>query len=282
MISHELKTPLVPIKGYAQMLLKPGLLGQTSEKQSKAIQTIVRSSDKLESLIQDILDVYKLDMGKLRLSKVEVEVTDMINQLISDLRPLTDSKKIELSTELKTSGTVLCDQKRIEQVFSNLIKNSVDFVPETGGKIVIRAEEYSNNNNHHSKSHESPYVLFTVEDNGEGIPAEKADGLFKKFYQLDTSAARKHGGTGLGLAICRGLVESHGGKIWVDKTYRNGASIKFFIPRNKSNIATDTAIPTTTTTIISGSSSKLSKNPQDQKNLLVNSTQEKPSKEKEN
>src|SRR5918912_1499787 len=155
MVSHELKTPLVPIKGFTQMLLKPEILGQTSEKQKQAIEAILRSCNRLESLIQDILDVYKLDIGKIRLSKVEVDVSDMINQLISDL---------------KTSGNVFCDRKRIEQVFSNLVKNSVDFVPAIGGKITIRAEDYFADNNSSNKTEKpEPCVLFTVEDNGEGI-----------------------------------------------------------------------------------------------------------------
>ena len=238
MVSHELKTPLVPIKGFTQMLLKPEILGQTSEKQKQAIESILRSCNRLESLIQDILDVYKLDIGKLRLSKVEVDLSDMINQLISDLNPITDEKKIELKSDLKTSGNVFCDRKRIEQVFSNLVKNSVDFVPAIGGKITIRAEDYfTDNNNSNKTENPEPTVLFTVEDNGVGIPPDKADDMFKKFYQLDTSASRKHGGSGLGLAICKGLVEAHGGRIWIDKTYRNGASVKFILPRtyNKGN-----------------------------------------------
>ena len=103
---------------------------------------------------------------------------------------------------------------------ANLVKNSVDFVPEKGGKITIRAEVDETYQN----------VTFTVEDNGIGIPLEKMDNLFKTFYQVDTTLARKHGGTGLGLVICKGIIEDHGGKIWIDRSYTHGTSIKFTLP----------------------------------------------------
>ena len=102
-----------------------------------------------------------------------------------------------------------------------MIKNSIDFVPSKNGKIIVRAEKG-----------EDSKAIFTVEDNGIGIKQEKASKLFQKFYQIDTSATRKHGGTGLGLAICKGIVEAHGGNIWVDEKYTNGAAIKFTLPSN--------------------------------------------------
>jgi signal transduction histidine kinase len=110
---------------------------------------------------------------------------------------------------------------------ANLVKNSVDFVPEKGGKITIRAEaEQSDQKNNASSS----FVMFTISDNGSGIPIEKIEKLFIKFYQTDTSVSRKHGGTGLGLAICKGIIQAHGGRIWVDEHYTGGASIKFTLP----------------------------------------------------
>jgi signal transduction histidine kinase len=125
---------------------------------------------------------------------------------------------------LRRSGTVKCDPQRINQVFSALIKNSLDFVPKEGGRITIGAGE--------DGPEKGQKVTFTVEDNGIGIPADKMDNLFKKFYQIDTTLTRKHGGTGLGLAISKGIIESHGGTIWLNKSYNKGASFKFTIPRN--------------------------------------------------
>ena len=221
MVSHELKTPIVPIKMYAEMFLFTDSLGPMNEKQNKAIQSIYRSIQKLELLVSDVMDVYRLDMGKLKFSKADVDIASLVDQTISEMKPLVVDKQIELKSDIKIAGRVFCDPERIEQVLSNLIKNSIDFVPSKDGKIIIRAEKG-----------EDSKVTFTVEDNGIGIKPDKASKLFQKFYQIDTSATRKHGGTGLGLAICKGIVEAHGGSIWVDKNYVNGTAIKFTLPNS--------------------------------------------------
>lgn len=221
MVSHELKTPLVPIKLYSEMLLNTKSLGGLNKKQHRAMDIINRSLQKLEVLVTDVLDVFKMDLGTLKLSKDNIEISDLVNEVIADLKPFTVHKQIELRADVKVSGTVNCDRQRIEQVFSNLIKNSIDFVPDTNGKITLRVER---------DQKENSKVIFTVEDNGIGIPPEKVDNLFKKFYQIDSSATRKHGGTGLGLVICKGIIEAHGGVIWIDKNYLKGAAVHFTLP----------------------------------------------------
>ena len=223
MVSHELKTPLTPLKMYVEMFLKTNGLGELNEKQLKAMKMIHSSVSKLEMLINDIFDVYKLDIRKLKLNKKSVEVATLVQENVSELEPLTEDKQIELKAEIippSDKVSILCDVKRIEQVIANLVKNSVDFVPEGGGRITIRAESDEGTHN----------VMFSVEDNGSGIPVDKMDNLFKTFYQVDTSLARKHGGTGLGLVICKGIIEDHGGKIWIDRNYTHGTSIKFTLP----------------------------------------------------
>ena len=222
MVSHELKTPLTPLKMYVEMFLTTNRLGGLNEKQLKAMKKIHHSVSKLELLINDIFDVYKLDIGRLKLNKKPIEVTRLVQENISELEPIIKDKQIKFKAEIipQAKLSVICDSKRIEQVISNLVKNSVDFVPEKGGKITIRAEVDETYQN----------VTFTVEDNGIGIPLEKMDNLFKTFYQVDTSLSRKHGGTGLGLVICKGIIESHGGKIWIDRKFTHGTSIKFTLP----------------------------------------------------
>ena len=223
MISHELKTPIVPLKGYAQMLLRPKFMGAINEKQRKAINSMLRNIEKLQALVDDVMDVYKLDLGRIKFSNCYTDIGTLIKQTIAELRPLTFAKQIDLSEDIRDNGQVLCDPDRIEQVLSNLIKNSIDFVPDkAGGKITVRVEKDNTN-----------YVTFTVEDNGIGIKPEKAGKLFQKFYQIDTGATRRHGGTGLGLVICRGIVEAHGGKIWVDTAFKNGTAVKFTLPSAK-------------------------------------------------
>jgi len=223
MVSHELKTPLTPLKMYAEILLKTNRFGVLNEKQLKAVKMILNNVSKLELLINDIFDVYKLDIGRLKLNKKSIEVARLVQENVAELEPLTEDKQIEFKAEIippSDKVNVLCDQKRIEQVIANLVKNSVDFVPESGGRITIRAETDETTQN----------VTFTVEDNGIGIPVDKMDNLFKTFYQVDTSLTRKHGGTGLGLVICKGIIENHGGNLWIDRNYTHGTSIKFTLP----------------------------------------------------
>lgn len=222
MVSHELKTPIVPIRLYTEMLLKEKILGKLEDKQIKALQSIYKNVGTLELLVDDVLDVTKIELGRLKLFKKEVDVQDLLRQNIDTLSPFTDEKKITLLNELKTSGKIFCDPKRLAQVLSNLVKNSIDFTPENIGKIKIVVEKNTDS------------YIFSVEDNGSGIPEEGRKNLFQKFYQIDASPTRKHGGTGLGLTICEGIVKAHGGRIWLDNEYTSGTRFKFTIPMVKS------------------------------------------------
>jgi len=221
MVSHELKTPLVPIQLYTEMLLK-GVLGSLDDKQIKALHSIHTNIESLSELVDDVLDVTKLELGRLTLHKKQVDLKDLLKKNIETLSIFAKEKKITLELDLKTSGKIFCDPKRINQVLSNLIKNSIDFVPKNNGLIKLTVEK-------NTKS-----FVFSVTDNGTGIPVESQEYLFQKFYKIDTSPTRKHGGTGLGLTICSGLVKSHGGKIWLDKEYTQGSCFRFTIPEVKS------------------------------------------------
>ena len=166
---------------------------------------------------------------------------DIINENISELKPLMKDKGINFKAEVRPPCNrikLLCDPRRISQVIGNLVRNSVDFVEDKVGRITIRVELNENERvtNKFKQDYDSAgQVVITVEDNGPGIPRDKAENLFKKFYQIDTTLTRKHGGTGLGLAISRGIVEAHGGTIWVDLEQNNGASIKFTLPIASTN-----------------------------------------------
>jgi signal transduction histidine kinase len=239
MVSHELKTPISVIKLYSDMLLKVGIMGSVTEKQERALHAVSRNVKKLELLVSDILDVYKLDIGKMSMSKSSVNVVELVNQTISDLQSFSDDKDVRIVTNFEYADNVYCDPQRIGQVLSNLIKNSLDFVPKQSGRIVIRTENYNYSKNNYNVYENSEFssdymILFTVEDNGTGIRGDRVANVFKKFYQIDTSLARKHGGTGLGLAICKGIVEAHGGLIWIDKSSSHGTIVKFTLPKSNS------------------------------------------------
>lgn len=218
MVSHELKTPLVTISGYAEML-REGVLGSLNDEQIKAIENISMESVKLGRLIGDIMDSQKLDLERMKFYKKEFKVDEFMDEQIQIHSKLMTDKKIRFINSTTEKFSMISDPDRLSQVFANLIKNSVDFVPKSDGVIEINAHGEDNQ------------VVFYVKDNGSGIPKEKQENLFKKFYQIDTSLKRSHGGTGLGLVICKGITEALGGKMWFESEIGKGTTFYFIIPK---------------------------------------------------
>jgi signal transduction histidine kinase len=183
------------------------------------ISSIHRCTDKLEELVRDVTYVHKLELKSLTFSKDILNVENLVDDCMNILKTLIVEKQIELKSIVDFHGQIIGDENMIKQVIVNLVKNSIDFVPENNGKISIRVEKDGASN-----------LLFTVEDNGEGVRSEDLEKIFDKFYKGNSRQYRKHGGSGLGLTICKGIIEEHGGKIWVDTNGRCGASFKFTIP----------------------------------------------------
>lgn len=219
MITHELKTPLVPIQGYCEMLLD-GMLGDLTQEQKETIQIMYDSTQSLLQLIQDVLDVHKLELGKMRFDMSNTHVKDLIDGTIKRFVPLAQAKNIKLVAKTEQDIILKCDAERILQVLYNLVNNAIKFSSEDGGRVEICAKGHNDS------------ALFSVMDNGIGIPKEKQENIFKKFYQVDSSLTRNTSGTGLGLSICKGIVESHNGKIWLESEYDKGTTIYFSIPLN--------------------------------------------------
>ena len=221
MITHELKTPLVPIQGYSDILLSEHL-GKLTDKQRERISIIKSSSETLLSIISDLLDAQKLELGQLRITKKITSIKEGISKAIESIKLEAEKNNIEII--LKGEDIQIeHDSDRIGQVISNLIKNSIIAIKPNEGKIEINIENNPSD------------VTISVKDNGTGIPKEKQVGLFKKFYQVDATLTRERGGSGLGLAICKGIIENHLGKIWVDSEVNQGATFSFRIPKNQSN-----------------------------------------------
>ena len=219
MVSHELKTPLVPILGYVQMLQKEDLFGKLNEQQRQAVDEIYSSTLKLQKLVGDILTTQKLDLGKLVFSEEYINVSELLDEIIKDFNPTADERGINLTTNFNKNLHIFSDKGRLNQVFSNLIKNSLEFVSPDTGTVTIGAEDDKNN------------VEFFVEDDGPGIAIENQQEIFKKFYQIDTSTSRKRSGSGLGLAICKGIIDGLGGKIWVRSEKNIQTTFFFKIPK---------------------------------------------------
>ncbi|MGY5152058.1 MAG: HAMP domain-containing sensor histidine kinase [Candidatus Nitrosopumilus sp. bin_6a] len=217
MITHELKTPLVPIQGYSDILLSEHL-GKLTDKQKERVTIIKSSSETLLAMISDLLDAQKLELGQLRMTKIKSGIRDTIDKAIKSLKTEADSNNIEIFSEGENIQ-VEHDPERITQVITNLIKNSLNSVEPNKGKIEINIEN------------DQKEVRIHVKDNGKGIPQDKQKDLFKKFYQVDATLTREGGGSGLGLAICKGIIENHHGKIWVNSVPNQGATFSFSIPK---------------------------------------------------
>jgi PAS domain S-box-containing protein len=218
MITHELKTPLVPIKGYLDMILKESF-GPLTDLQKDRIKIVKSSADSLLSLVADLLDAQKLELGQLKLVKEENDIGKITLDIVETIKADAEKKGIQVQSSLQGSIICPCDKNRVSQVITNILSNSLDFCPKDMGIIKIRL------------SIEDGFAKIMIKDNGIGMTKENLGHLFKRFYQLDTKTTREHGGTGLGLSICRGIIETHGGKIWAESEgLGKGLEIYFTLP----------------------------------------------------
>lgn len=216
-ITHELKTPLTPIIGFSQALGKPGMLGELNKRQADAVNTILNNATHLKQLVTDLLDIHKLELGRMKFKMGEFDLKDLLNNVTSSITHAANEKNIKIKVISKTKGKIIGDQFRISEVMTNILYNAIDFSPNDTGRIEIIVEK------------EGKMIKFSIKDNGAGIPKDKQSELFNKFYQISTSMERRHGGTGLGLSICKGLVEGMGGAIGVVSEVGKGSTFHFTI-----------------------------------------------------
>ena len=225
MLTHELKTPLAPIIGYCKMFTQ-SLFGSLTEEQIDAIHVIEKNARRLEVLINDIMDARKLDMGRMKFKIEDISLDEFFKNLDSSYKLVLEDKGIKFVTKLLTNGiTIQSDETRIRQVLDNIISNSINAVTKDRG-LLIEIHAYKQNNK----------LIISIRDNGCGIPLEKQQELFKKFYQVDTSLRRRTGGTGLGLAISRGIMEKLGGSISIESDGKTGTTVHLTLPMNRSII----------------------------------------------
>jgi PAS domain S-box-containing protein len=231
-VSHELRTPLTSIHG-ALDLLSSGLMDSQSDKGRRVIEIAAESVDRLVLLVNDILDLERLESGKMRLSKQFCNTADLLQKSIDMMKVMAKRGGITLSISPQ-SIEIYADPERIIQVLTNLLSNAIKFAPsnstiwlntEVQETVMKEALRNEGQNSHHPLT-----ILFEVQDQGRGIPRDKFESIFERFKQVDASDSRKKGGTGLGLAICRSIVEQHGGQIWVESDLGKGSSFYFVLP----------------------------------------------------
>ena len=214
-VSHELRTPLVSIKGYAETLLRQDV-EWTEEQRREFLQSIHEESEHLRTLIEDLLQMSQIEAGRLRLSRQPLRLNRLAQRVVRKARQQARQHSIaaNFSGDLPL---VDADPKRVEQVLTNLIQNAIKYSPD-GGAIRVRglAATARPSGEHDFPGSSPSHVVVAVADEGVGIPGEQGQLIFDRFYRIDGELARETGGSGLGLAICRGIVEAHGGRIWVE------------------------------------------------------------------
>ncbi|MFN3550294.1 MAG: ATP-binding protein [Endomicrobiia bacterium] len=216
-ITHDLRNPMTSLRGFIKFLYD-GVGGPINEQQKKMLETMDRASFKLLNMINDILDIAKLEAGKLELYLEKINLIQIINSVKELLHPQYTRKNIKLILDIPQNNDVIiyADGKLLERVYINLIGNAIKFTPE-GGEITVGVEENES------------LVRSYVKDTGEGIPKEYLDKIFEKFGQVK---GKSRGGTGLGLTICKYIIEAHKGKIWVESELSKGSKFSFELPKN--------------------------------------------------
>ncbi|HRQ24566.1 MAG TPA: response regulator, partial [Anaerolineales bacterium] len=219
--SHELRTPLNSIIGFSRVILK-GIDGPVTELQQQDLTAIYNSGQHLLGLINDILDLAKIEAGKMELAFDEVNINDLIGSVLSTMTGLIKDKPIEMKSRIEPNlPTVRADAIRIRQVMINLLANASKFTEE--GDISVEVTLHTGETGRSE-------VRISVSDTGPGISLEDQKKLFQPFSQVDDSPTRKTGGTGLGLSICQQLINMHGGRIWVESEIGKGSTFLFTLP----------------------------------------------------
>jgi signal transduction histidine kinase/HAMP domain-containing protein len=215
-MSHELRTPMNAILGFTE-LIQDGIYGEVPEKIQETLGRIEANGKHLLGLINDVLDLSKIEAGQLELQPGEYTMADVVGTVVSTTESLATEKKLALEVEVEPSlPTGLGDAQRLTQVVLNLVGNAIKFTDEGGVGIAVAA-------------HNGAFEV-SVTDTGPGIPEAERQRIFEEFHQADSSATRKKGGTGLGLAISKRIVEMHGGRIWVESAPGKGSRFAFTVP----------------------------------------------------
>jgi GAF domain-containing protein len=214
-LSHELRTPLTFVKGYVDLLMD-GEMGLMHDEQQEALQIVSDKTNEITRLIDDIITLQRIDTGNLQF--MPYSMTELIRTAVTGHRLVADKKGLSIEHDLPSGELVVpLDKGRINQVLDNLIGNAMKFSPD-GGTIVVKLVKGKDK------------VTVSVADQGIGLPQDKKERIFERFYQIDGSSRRRFGGTGLGLAIVKRIVEAHNGRIWVESEVNNGSTFYFTLP----------------------------------------------------
>jgi signal transduction histidine kinase len=215
-MSHELRTPLNAILGYTELILD-SIYGEPSEKMREVLERLQANGKHLLGLINDVLDLSKIEAGQLTLDLADYSLTDVVHTVITAVEPLASGKQLALTADVAPNlPRGHGDGRRLAQVLLNLVGNAIKFTDQ--GRVTIKA------------STENGLFTVAVTDTGPGIAPSDQGKIFEEFRQADNSATKRKGGTGLGLSIAKRIIEMHGGRIWVESEVGKGSTFAFTIP----------------------------------------------------
>jgi len=228
MVSHELKTPMTSMRGYTDLMLS-GMTGELSQQQKNFLETIAANIRRMSKQIQDLTDISRIETGRLRMEKAPIAFSNIVSETLQSVQGPCDSKNIELHLDLPSDlPLILADKERLVQVLTNLISNACKYSPpKTKVDIILKSEPIALKEGHTP----IPMIVCSVKDNGYGISEDDQKKLFTKFFRAEDPNIRKATGTGLGLSITKGIIEMHGGKIWVESELGSGTTFYFAIPQ---------------------------------------------------
>lgn len=219
-VSHELRTPLTSIKGYAS-LLSSGKLGDIPDPVRERLEKINHHSDSLVQLINNLLDISRIESGKIGMKRQNISILSVVENVQDLLAPQLKEKNINFTVKIPSTVPELSvDQSQIERVFINLVGNAIKFTPEAGA-ITVSAEARDSD------------VLFSVADNGIGLQEDDRKKLFNEFYRVENEINQSVKGSGLGLSLAKKIVQAHNGQMWVDSVYTKGSTFSFTIPMDE-------------------------------------------------
>lgn len=228
-VSHELRTPLSAVIGFSE-IIRDGMAGPVTDEQKEYLADIMESGEHLLQLINDILDLSKIEAGKTELEPAEFDMRELIERSLIMFKEKAFRHRMEVVSSIDDAiGLVVADERRLKQVLFNLLSNSFKFTPD-GGRIELTARLIQG---------EPEQIECSVTDTGPGIKEVDKARLFKPFEQLDSTLTKAHEGTGLGLSLCKRIVELHGGKIWVESEVGKGSRFIFKFPVRRKPIGPD-------------------------------------------
>lgn len=221
MVSHELKTPMTAVKGYADLMLA-GLTGELTEQQRDYLEIVVANMQRMGQQIQDLTDISRIEMNRLHMELAPTKLQTVMDDTMKTMSNLCDEKSIHVHISLPDSlPCIEADKSRLVQVMTNLISNACKYSPPETDVFVRFIQKQHNN---------QPVIAVAVQDNGYGISAEDQEQLFTKFFRSDDPNIRQAKGTGLGLSITKGIVELHGGEMWLESAVGQGTTFYFTLP----------------------------------------------------